>query len=53
MNKKVLMVSTQSFSAYAFGLPLARELRKRGYDVTFACSGRSYADARSTEFIKK
>lgn len=47
MNKKVLMAATQSFSIYAFGLPLARELRQHGYDVTFACSGRSYSDARS------
>ncbi len=47
MTKKVLMISTQSFSVHRFAIPLARVLREHGYDITFACSGWSYPDAPS------
>ncbi len=42
---KVLLLSTQSGTAYSFVMPLAKHLRDKGYQVTMACSREPQADA--------
>jgi len=44
---RMLFVTTTSATAYCFVLPFAKYMRKKGHDISFACSLKSFADAPS------
>jgi glycosyltransferase involved in cell wall biosynthesis len=46
-KRHALVISTHSWSAYKFGLPVAKLLKADGYEVTVVCSNEAFADAPS------
>jgi len=46
-KRHALVISTDSWSAYKFGLPVAKLLKAEGYGVTMVCSVEAFPDAPS------